>query len=69
MNYQSLFDSRTLQSMLESGIRTSYYDEAKRRKGSKVHVASALHLCQIGLFLLARQRPPGSLFALLTLLL
>ena len=33
-----IFDSRTLQSTVESGQRASY-DGAKRRRGSKVHVA------------------------------
>jgi hypothetical protein len=33
-----IFDSRTLQSTPESGHRAGY-DGAKRRKGSKVHVA------------------------------
>ena len=33
-----IFDSRTLQSTPESGHRASY-DRAKRRKGSKVHLA------------------------------
>jgi transposase len=33
-----IFDSRTLQSSVESGARAGY-DGAKRRKGSKVHVA------------------------------
>ena len=34
----AIFDSRTLQSSPESGHRAGY-DGAKRRKGSKVHVA------------------------------
>ena len=34
----AIFDSRTLQSSVESGGRASY-DGAKRRKGSKVHSA------------------------------
>src|SRR5207247_10871956 len=34
----SIFDSRTLQSSPESGHRAGY-DGAKRRKGSKVHLA------------------------------
>ena len=33
-----ILDSRTLQSTPESGARAGY-DEAKRRKGSKVHAA------------------------------
>lgn len=33
-----IFDSRTLQSSVESGARAGY-DGAKRRKGSKVHIA------------------------------
>ena len=34
----SIFDSRTLQSTVESGARAGY-DGAKRRKGNKVHLA------------------------------
>ena len=34
----SIFDSRTLQSTVESGARSGY-DGAKRRKGNKVHLA------------------------------
>jgi hypothetical protein len=34
----AIFDSRTLQSTRESGSRTGY-DGAKRRRGSKVHMA------------------------------
>jgi len=34
----AVFDSRTLQSSVESGGGAGY-DEAKRRKGNKVHVA------------------------------
>jgi hypothetical protein len=33
-----IFDSRTMQSTPESGVRAGY-DGAKRRKGSKVHMA------------------------------
>ena len=34
----AIFDSRTLQSTVESGARAGY-DGAKRRKGNKVHLA------------------------------
>jgi hypothetical protein len=34
----AIFESRTLQSMPESGTRAGY-DGAKRRRGSKVHLA------------------------------
>src|SRR5215510_3068476 len=34
----SIFDSRTMQSTVESGARAGY-DGAKRRKGNKVHLA------------------------------
>ena len=46
-------DSRTLQSTPESGARADY-DGAKRRKGSKVHIA----LDTLGHLLALTQRPP-----------
>jgi transposase len=51
----ALFDSRTLQSTPESGTRAGY-DRAKRRRGSKVHMAVDI----LGHLLAAQSRRPTS---------
>ena len=51
----AIFDSRTVQSTPESGTRAGY-DGAKRRRGSKVHMA----VDTLGHLLAPRSRPPTS---------